>query len=147
MRPTDLVDDREPKPVRFGGRRKKGAPVLRVRRTRVTARMMLGGLAGAGLGAVVLRVAGQELMALAALGLGAAVGALVGSRERDDICATCEKSLAVTDAECTQCDAPIGAEIANRKDRAEGEEKLRLARVAARKRAEAEGKPADDDDD
>src|SRR3954467_2360474 len=97
MRPTDLVDDREPKPVRFGGRRKKGAPVLRVRRTRATGRTFLGALAGAAVGMGVLHFTGQSILALATLGLGAALGGLYGSRERDDICATCEGALKVED--------------------------------------------------
>jgi hypothetical protein len=145
MRPTDLVDDQDPQPVRFGGRRKKGAPVLRVRRTRSTGRMFLGALAGTGVGIGVLAFTNQPILTLATMGLGAALGGFYGSRERDDICATCEASLKVEDVECHQCDAPIGGEIASRKDRAEGEEQLRLARVAARKRAEAEGKALPED--
>jgi len=147
MRPTDLVDDREPRPVRFGGRRKKGAPVLRVRRTRTTGRTFLGALAGAGVGLGVLHFTGEPLFALATLGLGAALGGLFGSRERDDVCATCDASLKVEAVECTQCDAPIGGEINHRRERGAGEEALRKARVAARKRAEAEGEPLAADDD
>src|SRR3954454_15439086 len=145
MHPTDLVDDRELKPVRFGGRRKKGAPVLRVRQNRSKSRMFLGAIAGAGAAAVVLHFTGEPIMAAATFGLGAALGGFYGSRERDDICATCEASLKVEDVECRTCDALIGGEIASLKDRAAGEEQLRLARVAARKEAEAAAKAYDED--
>lgn len=138
MRPTDLVDDRDPKPVRFGGRRKRGAPVLRVRRTRVTGRAMLGALGGAGLGALALRVTGEPMAAGAMVALGAAAGAVFGSRERDDVCGTCETSLKVEDTECRSCDAPIGGTINHLRERAEGEERMRKERVAARKKADAE---------
>jgi uncharacterized protein YcfJ len=144
MPPTDLVDDREPKPVRFGGRRKKGAPVLRVRRTRVTSRVVLGALVGAVVGAAVLYLTGQDLAALATLIAGAALGGFVGSRERDDVCATCETSLKLEDDECRTCDAPIGATINHLRERADGEELLRKERVAARKRAEAAGEAAEE---
>jgi outer membrane lipoprotein SlyB len=147
MRPTDLVDDREPKPVRFGGRRKRGAPVLRIRRTRVTGRAMLGALGGAGLGVLALRVTGEPMAAGAMMALGAAAGAVYGSRERDDVCATCEGSLKVEDTECLKCDAPIGGTIAHVRERAEGEERMRKERVAARKKAEAGGaEPAQGDE-
>lgn len=139
MRPTDLVDDREPKPVRFGGRRKKGAPVLRVRRTRVTARAMLGAVGGAALGVLAMRLTGEPMAAGAMIALGAAAGGVYGSRERDDQCATCETSLKVEDTECSACDAPIGGTIVHRRERAEGEERMRKDRVAARKSAEAAG--------
>lgn len=145
MRQTDIVDDREPAAVRFGGRRKRGAPVLRVRRTRATGRTFLGALTGAGVGIGVLHFTGEPLFALATMGLGAALGGLFGSRERDDVCATCEASLKVEDVECRSCDAPIGGEISHRRERAAGEETLRKARVAARKRAEAEGLEGDDE--
>ncbi len=138
MRPTDLVDDRDPKPVRFGGRRKKGAPVLRVRRTRVTGRAMLGALGGAGLGVLALRLTGEPMAAGAMVALGAAAGAVFGSRERDDVCGTCEASLKVEDDECARCDAPIGGTINHVRERAEVEERMRKERVAARKKAEAE---------
>jgi hypothetical protein len=147
MRPTDLVDDRELKPVKFGGRRKKGAPVLRVVRTRTGARLFHGGIAGTAVGLAVARLTGEPMTMLATAGLGAALGGVFGSRERDDFCATCEASLKVEAVECTQCDAPIGGEIKSRKERAAGEEQLRLARVAARKRAEAEGKTYEGDKD
>ncbi|HSO34394.1 MAG TPA: hypothetical protein VLT33_17780, partial [Labilithrix sp.] len=133
------MDDRDPKPVRFGGRRKKGAPVLRIRRTRVTARAFLGALAGAGVGALALRLTGEPMVAGATLALGAALGAAYGSRERDDVCATCETSLAVDDTECHACDAPIGGTITHARERRDGEERMRKERVAARKRAEEQG--------
>ncbi len=139
MRPTDLVDDRDPKPVRFGGRRKRGAPVLRVVRTKVTGRAMLGALGGAALGVLALRVTGEPMAAGAMIALGAAAGAVHGARERDDVCATCETSLKVEDTECGTCDAPIGGAIKHKREKDEGEERMRKERVAARKKAEAEG--------
>ena len=139
MRPTDLVDDRDPKPVRFGGRRKRGAPVLRVVRTRVTGRAMLGAVGGAALGVLAMRLSGEPLSAGAMIALGAAAGAVYGARERDDFCATCEGSLKLEDTDCRACDAPIGGTIQHKRDKAEGEEQMRKDRVAARKKAEAEG--------
>lgn len=139
MRPTDLEDDRDPKPVRFGGRRKRGAPVLRVVRTRVTGRAMLGAVGGAALGVLALRVTGEPMAAGAVIALGAAAGAVYGSRERDDVCATCEASLKVEDTDCATCDAPIGGTIQHKREKDEGEERMRKERVAARKKAEAKG--------
>ena len=145
MRPTDLVDETEPKPVRFGGKRKRGAPVLRVRNTRATSRTFLGALAGGGVAIGVLHYSGQPIMALAVMGLGAAVGGMIGSRERADTCASCDSSLKLDDVECRECDAPIGGEIKHRRERAAGEEILRKERVAARKRIEAEGRKYEGD--
>ena len=145
MRPTDLVDETEPKPVRFGGKRKRGAPVLRVRNTRTTSRTFLGALAGGGVAVGVMNYTGQPILALAVMTLGAAVGGVIGSRERADTCASCDCSLTLDDVECRECDAPIGGEINHRRERAAGEEMLRKERVAARKRAEAEGRKYEGD--
>lgn len=119
--------------------------MLRVRRTRSTGRTFLGALVGAAVGIGVLHFTGESLFALLTLGLGAALGGLFGSRERDDFCATCEAALKVQDVDCRQCEAPIGGEINSRRERGAGEEALRKARVAARKRAEAEGKLFEED--
>lgn len=146
MRPTDLVDETEPKPVRFGGKRKRGAPVLRVRNTRTTSRIFFGALAGGGVAVGVMLYTGQPIAALAVMGLGAAMGGFIGSRERADTCATCDASLKLDDVDCRECDAPIGGEISHRRERAAGEEILRKARVAARKRAESEGRKYEGDD-
>lgn len=131
--------------MRFGGKRKRGAPVLRVLNTRATSRTFLGALAGGGVAIGVMHYSGQPLLALATMGLGAAIGGMVGSRERADTCATCDASLKVDDVECRACDAPIGGAIKHRRERAAGEELLRKERVAARKRAEAEGRKYEGD--
>ncbi len=115
--------------------------MLRVRNTRTTSRTVLGALVGGGGAVAVVHFTGQTLLALATLGLGAAVGGLIGSRQRADTCASCDSSLKLDDIECRECDAPIGGEINHRSERAAGEEVLRKERVAARRRAEAEGRP------
>lgn len=147
MQPTDLVDDREVKPVRFGGRRKRGAPVLRLRGDRLKLGAMAGALAGVPVAAAAGTLTNEGLVAIVAFLLCGGVGLVIGSKQRNDSCASCEGSLKVEDVECSRCDAPIGGEIKSLRHRVEGEERMRKARVAARKAAEAAGKRYEEDEE
>jgi hypothetical protein len=147
MEPTQLVDDREPAPFRVGGRRRKAAPVLRLRAAKVKSTAFLGALTGLLVVVVLREWLGQPPAAVVVISVFALVGGVVGSKRRDDTCVSCESSLPVEVDRCVRCDAPIGGEITNLSQRVDAEEAMRKQRVAARKQAEAAGKKWEEDDD
>ncbi|MBX3187758.1 MAG: hypothetical protein KF819_12115 [Labilithrix sp.] len=147
MEPTPFADDDAGGRIRFGRRRRKGLPVLRLRATKTKSTIFFATFAGLAVVAGLHDRLGHPFAFIAVVGLFAVVGAIVGSKRRADTCVQCESALAVEIDRCVRCDAPIGGEITRLRDRAAAEEKMRQERVAARKLAEAERRLANDDDD
>lgn len=120
MDPTQLQDDTEPAPVRFGGRKKKGPPVYRVRANKGKKGAILGVAAGLVWGIIASRwlvLDPPYAVPLALTLAGTIIGFLRGSSIRADTCSECDASIALSSKSCPSCNGKVKGEIADRSER------------------------------
>jgi|GEM_PF-6809430 len=143
-------EGREEYQIRFGARKRKGKPVLRLRGNKMKSTAFLGGAFGLALGLAIARFTGNPMFLLVAAMVGIVAGGILGAKREDDTCVGCDSSLARDATKCIRCNARVVGEITSMKERHDAEEKVRKARVAERKRVEAAGgawKDPDEEDD